>query len=721
MALDLGTLAAKFRVDSSGLSGDLAEAEGKSTSFASGLGGKIGGIFAALGIAKLGTDMVSLGLKTAGAMENASIAFTTMLGSGEKAQDFLSRLKAFAAATPFEFPELQTAASSLISVGIDADKVIPIMKTLGNVTSGMGTGSEGIKRATVALQQMTAAGKIQAEDLNQLRDAGIPVYDLLAAALGKTKEEVAGLAQNGKLGKDALDKMMGALESGKGLEKFNGLMEKQSLSLQGLWSTFQDNLGMGLATALEPVLPLLKDGLGAASTAVQEALSGVAKGLAWVVDAGKGLAALLGDGNFTEGFAKAFSVSEDSPIVGFLLNVRDGFSLLGTDASAAFAAVDNGATGLSGPMGKAVELFHQLQVNGADAWFLIQEAASAAEPVLMPLLQGLGDVIWNQIIPAFLDLYTFILQVYDELAPIFAEFFSGMMERIQPMVPAITEIFGVIGEIIGTAVEIIKGIIGPGVQWISDMWAQHGERIMNVVSALFGGLIETIRGDLGFISNIMKAVMDLIHGDWGAAWGHIKDATADLMRAIKGGVDAGMNAMHAAIGDKLDAIAEWFRNLPGRITSALGNLGGLLKNAGLNILQGLLDGLLEKWRGVTDFVGGIAGWIQAHKGPLPYDYLLLQPAGRAIMAGLGDSLVGEIPNLESDLNRVTRTVQGFGANLYGTAGAGGSGAAGGFPDTITLVDADGSILAKTRVVAVSAVESVWSGSTSLTRKEGAAA
>ena len=29
------------------------------------------------------------------------------------------------------------------------------MTTLGNVTSGMGTGSEGVRRATVALQQMS--------------------------------------------------------------------------------------------------------------------------------------------------------------------------------------------------------------------------------------------------------------------------------------------------------------------------------------------------------------------------------------------------------------------------------------------------------------------------------------------------------------------------------------------------------------------------------------
>src|SRR3954447_3409312 len=198
-----------------------------------------------------------VGIKTAAQMETANIGFTTMLGSAAKAQDFLGKLQKFAAKTPFEFPELQTAASSLISIGIDANKVIPIMTTLGNVTSGMGTGSEGVKRATIALQQMSAAGRITGEDLNQLRDAGVPVFDLLAKATGKSKAEIVKLAQAGKLGKREMDQLFKALETGKGLERFNGLMEKQSHSLAGLFSTLKDNVSMSLANLVTPAIPAI--------------------------------------------------------------------------------------------------------------------------------------------------------------------------------------------------------------------------------------------------------------------------------------------------------------------------------------------------------------------------------------------------------------------------------------------------------------------------------
>lgn len=265
MSLDLGELALYLTVNDTSLNAGLARGE-ESTRRTTGVMGSLGK-YGAVAFATVGTAATVLGLKTAAANEQAMISFETMLGSAEKAGAFLKQLQQFAAKTPFEFPELQTAASSLISAGIEADKVIPIMTTLGDVTSGMGTGSEGVRRATIALQQMSAAGRITGEDLNQLRDAGIPVYDLLAAATGRSKEEVVKLAQAGKLGKKDLAAMMGALETGKGLERFNGLMAKQSKSLSGMWSTMLDTIGQGTASVIVPLMPMLKQGLGGAAIA----------------------------------------------------------------------------------------------------------------------------------------------------------------------------------------------------------------------------------------------------------------------------------------------------------------------------------------------------------------------------------------------------------------------------------------------------------------------
>jgi tape measure domain-containing protein len=227
---------------------------------------------ASAGIVALGTKAATFGLKVASSNEQAMISFTTLLGSADKASTLIADMKKMAAETPFQFSDLQEAASSLLSIGINADKVLPIMKTLGDVTSGMGTGAEGVKRATIAIQQMNAAGRITAEDLNQLRDAGIPVFDLLAGATGTASDELSAMAQNGKLGRKELEQLMTALETGKGLERFTGLMQKQSQSLAGLISTLKDNLSQGLADAMAPAVVAIKAQLPGLADAISGGL-----------------------------------------------------------------------------------------------------------------------------------------------------------------------------------------------------------------------------------------------------------------------------------------------------------------------------------------------------------------------------------------------------------------------------------------------------------------
>ena len=93
------------------------------------------------------------------------------------------------------------------------------------------------------------------------------------------------------------------------------------------------------------------------------------------------------------------------------------------------------------------------------------------------------------------------------------------------------------------------------------------------------------------------------------------------------------------------------------ILGALGNLGGLLLNAGGQIMEGFLSGLKSAWGAVTDFVGGIASWIAEHKGPKRVDMALLVPAGGWIMGGFVDSLRSHIPDLEKLTSDISTTLK----------------------------------------------------------------
>lgn len=222
---------------------------------------------AAVGIAAMG----AMAIKTASANEQAAISFELLLGNAQKAASFLDELKKFAAATPFEMPQLRTAASRLLAVGTATKDIIPLLTALGDATAGMGTGAEGIERAVTALTQMSQKTKVSAEEMLQLTEAGIPAWQTLASFL---KVDVATAMKMVEKRTVDATAMFQALETkaGPAMQRLSGMMARQSTTLAGVWSTFKDNAGQALASFAEPAIPGLKKLVDFLGTGVPGAL-----------------------------------------------------------------------------------------------------------------------------------------------------------------------------------------------------------------------------------------------------------------------------------------------------------------------------------------------------------------------------------------------------------------------------------------------------------------
>ena len=195
-------------------------------------------------------------LKAAGQFEQTQIGFETMLGSAEKANQFISDLQDFAAKTPFEFLQLTDASKRLLAFGFSAEQILPMMTAVGNAAAGLGLGAEGIDRITLALGQMRAKSKVSAEEMLQLTEAGVPAWDILAKKMGITTQQVMKLSEKGLIpAQQAIDAFIEGMN-----ERFPDMMERQSKSLLGLWSNMKDvfsnkiflRWGQGLADALKP-------------------------------------------------------------------------------------------------------------------------------------------------------------------------------------------------------------------------------------------------------------------------------------------------------------------------------------------------------------------------------------------------------------------------------------------------------------------------------------
>lgn len=186
----------------------------------------------AAGLAAAGIASVKL----AADLEQSRVAFTTLLGSAEKADEFLRDLAKFAASTPFEFVGLQDSARRLLAFGFAAQDIIPLMNGIGNAVAGLGGGKEQIDRVTLALGQMQAKGKVSAEEMNQLAELGIPAWKFIASAIGVSIPEAMKRAEKGAIDSTTA---INALITGMN-EKFPGMMEKQSKTINGVFSNLVD-------------------------------------------------------------------------------------------------------------------------------------------------------------------------------------------------------------------------------------------------------------------------------------------------------------------------------------------------------------------------------------------------------------------------------------------------------------------------------------------------
>lgn len=260
------------------LNGVKAKLQGMGTAVA-GLGAKLaaGASLALAPLAALGLS----GLKLAADFESTSAAIESMLGSATAAKELLDELSAFAADTPFEFPELADATKKLLAFGVAQENIVPTLQMLGDVAAGLnipiGELSEIYGKARVS-------GRLFGEDINQLLGRGIPIVGELAKQFGVTEAEVKKLVSEGKVGFPNLEKAIRAMTSEGG--KFHGMMIKQSTTLNGLWSTLKDNVGLVMRELGGSLLPIAK---GAASAFI-EMLGTVS---AWI-EANRGAVAMIG-------------------------------------------------------------------------------------------------------------------------------------------------------------------------------------------------------------------------------------------------------------------------------------------------------------------------------------------------------------------------------------------------------------------------------------------
>jgi|GEM_PF-1032338 len=209
-------------------------------------------LMASAAVFGIGAGVVFLA-KKAGEMEQIKVAFETMLGSAEKAKEVMEDLTSFAAKTPFTITGVFKSSKQLLAMGIEVDKLLPTLKSLGDVSAGV---SQPLARIALNFGQVKTQGKLTGRELRDFNVLGVGLASTLAKNMGVAEDSIQDLVSAGKVKFKDVEEAFASMTGAGG--RFENLMIKQSKTLLGLWSNFQDTLQILSIQMGDELLPTLK-------------------------------------------------------------------------------------------------------------------------------------------------------------------------------------------------------------------------------------------------------------------------------------------------------------------------------------------------------------------------------------------------------------------------------------------------------------------------------
>lgn len=642
------------------------------------------GHLAASGILALGgmaAGAVKTGIQTAAAMQQAQLGFATLLGSEQAAGDYMKWLTGFAAATPFELKGLVESSRTLIGVGVSAGDAKTMLQNFGDTASAIGIDQDAFQRVMLATSQAISAGKFQAGDLNQIMTNGIPVWTILSKAMHKSVPELRDLASHGKLlSKDVLPALQAEMH-----KDYGGAMAKQSQTLNGLWSTFQDTLHLGMANVLQPLIPILQKILPGAMDTLGKWFGTTAQAAKGFIDGVSG-----GNGKGLDGTVKTF---HDLGV-----KAKDAFDKIKAAIVDAKPTVEGFFTFVQ-DHGTAFQSFAVAVLAAATAyriWTAVTAALTVAQTALdvaldanpigliviaiAGLVAGLvyaythSETFRNVVNGAFGAVKDFVVAAVDKIKEAWSAFTSALSTAKDKAVAAF-----------GAVVEFVRGVPGKIEGFLSSLPGKVGEILKSAAEKgayYFGyglGTIVKLAMELpgkvvGFLASLPDKVASIIvtlATKGAAAFASfvttVASKAASLAAQIPPFVASLVSravALLAALPGK--AVAA-LKALPGLIKGAFAAAGTWLLDAGKQIVQGLVNGIKNAAgnavAAVKDIGGNIlSGFKDAMGISSPAKKMI--PLGVEVVRGVEEGLKSRAPAVYNLLEQFAQRI----SNIKVTAG-----------------------------------------------------
>lgn len=219
---------------------------------------------AAFGAGFTAKELIQNIIQVRGEFQQLEVAFTTMLGSSEKANVLMAQLTETAAKTPFDLQGVANGARQLLAYGTSAEDVNETLIRLGNIAAGL---SQPLGDLVYLYGTTMTQGRLYTQDLNQFTGRGIPMRKELAKEFGVAESEIKGMVEAGMIGFPEVQKVIQNLTNEGGM--FFNLMQEQSKTITGQISNIGDSFSMMLNDIGKANEGIINDALSSVSYLIE--------------------------------------------------------------------------------------------------------------------------------------------------------------------------------------------------------------------------------------------------------------------------------------------------------------------------------------------------------------------------------------------------------------------------------------------------------------------
>lgn len=342
----------------------------------------------------------------------------------------------------------------------------------------------------------------------------------------------------------------------------------------------------------------------------------------------------------------------------------------------------------------AVSVWTSISTFFTTIWTGIVTGATTAWTGITTFLTSIWMFISTTAMSVWNGIKTFFTTIWDGIVSVVTSVWTGISTFLNTVWNGIKTVASIVWTglkvlIAGIAVAILVAVTGP-FGALAIFVAANFNTIKSIASSVWNSIKSVISSVVNTIKSVVTSAWNAIKSVTSSVWNSIKSLTSSAWNGIKSVISSGINAARSVVSSAVNAMrsaatSAWnamksaASSVVSGIKSAFHSLASInLGAAGRAIMNSFLGGLRAAWGNVKSFVGGIAGWIKAHKGPISYDRRLLIPAGKAIMNGLNAGLIEQFKTVQKSVgsmagsiadtasNAINSNIQALNANVSGS-------------------------------------------------------